>query len=173
MTEAWIASLAAQALLAWRLAPGPVRQYMAWQVAGQIALLPLYGRPEVYRWAWFLWMAVDALMAAYACRWRTNPVIAIGTAALPLAVGLGSSIHFGRPFSSPYSARFALPLLGTCWTLGGASGWLLAYAALRYFGQLAGWWQWFSAPALYESIQWAQAALFAGWAFNRQRTLAS
>lgn len=148
-----------------RLPPGPVRQFMAWQVLGQLALLA--SMPYLaYRHGLTMFLLIDSVMLIRAAGPAWNPAIAATTAALALGIGAGAASHFHRPLLSWYALRFALPLPATAYAISGASGWLMAFAWLRYVFAIAGWWAWFTSPELIEAKQWAQALFFVAWAMR-------
>lgn len=168
MTLAWSAALIAQAALAMRLPSGVLRQFHAAQVAAGLLLLPIYGTPA-YRHAYVAAMILDGWLLIRASGRSWNPAIAASVALLPLAIGAGSAVHFGRPLVTWYSLRYALALLPTAYAISAASGWLMAFGWLRYLFMVAGCWAWFTSPALVEAKGWAFAVFFAAWAINAKR----
>lgn len=168
MTLAWSAALLAQAALAMRLPPGALRQFHLAQVAAGLLLLPIYGT-SAYRHAYIAAMILDGWLLIRASGRIWNPAIAASVALLPLAIGAGSAVHFGRALMTWYAFRYALALLPTAYAISAASGWLMAFAWIRYLFMVAGWWAWFTSPALLEAKGWALALFFAAWAINAKR----
>lgn len=164
MSTAWSAALAAQALLAWRLPPGPVRQLHAWQSASGLWLMSAWGS-DAYPWLLAGWRVANTAMIVRACG-RVRAGWAMGACLMLLAIAAGSAVHFHRELIQIYSIRWLLAVIGASLMISGAwpDRWLFAYAVLIYAFAAVDAWVWFTWPALYVGHQLAQAVLFAVWA---------
>lgn len=164
MTEAWIACLAAQALLAWRLAPGPVRRYMAWQVASGVVLLAIWSARGPYMWALGISRLPDAALLVVAVadqpiggRWQLSAALS------SLSVGLVVACNGIAPIAAP-ALLHAIPHFPTAYAIARARGWMLGFLGIRWAMLMAGWLMWSLPREVWIGHQIAQAALFVAWA---------
>lgn len=168
MTAAWLATLAAQAILASALR-GPLRWFMAWQSAAGLILLICW-RAGAYHWPLVAYRIVDAAVLTWTL-WRVFPpqlttwrMAAAGCSISVSAVIAHASAQAHGAGITPEAILYALPHVPTALGLLLARGPMLAFLAIRWAMLIAGWAMWSLSREVWIGHQIAQMALVVWWA---------